>query len=153
MKRASVWGLILFAAVACSRLPTLTPELLSQAEQKWNAQRPASYRLVVEMSGDRVEAGGFEVEVHSGQVVSLRRNGLVISPSSGQDYTMEGLFRMLRQEIGLAEKPGMLGAPGGYSVYMNARFDETTGRLLRYRRTVGGTSNSIEVNVEEYAAN
>jgi len=153
VKRASVLALILFAAVACSRLPTLTPELLSQAEQKWNAQKPASYRLIVEMSGDRVEAGWFEVEVHSGQVVSLRRNGLVISPSSGQDYTMEGLFRMLRQEIGLAEKPGTLGAPGGYSVYMNAGFDDTTGRLLRYRRTVGGTSNSIEVNVEEYAAN
>ena len=150
MKRASVWALILFAAVACSRLPTLTPELLSQAEQKWNAQKPASYRLIVEMSGDRVEAGRFEVEVHSGEVVSLRRNGLVVSSSSGQDYTMDGLFRMLRQEIALAEKPEMLGAPGGYSVYMNASFDEMTGRLLRYRRTVGGTSNSIEVNVAGY---
>jgi hypothetical protein len=105
------------------------------------------------MSGDRVEPGRFEVEVQSGQVVTVRRNGLVISPSAGQDYTMEGLFRMLRQELGLAEKPGMLGAPGGYTVYINASFDESTGRLVRYRRTVGGTSNSIEVDVSEYAAN
>jgi len=44
----------------------------------------------------------------------------------------------------------MLGAPEGYAVYTNARFDDTTGRLIRYRRTVGGTSNSIEINVLEF---
>ena len=34
---------------------------------------------------------------------------------------MEGLFHMLEQELGLAEKPAMLGTPDGYSVYLNAR--------------------------------
>ena len=102
------------------------------------------------MSGDRVETGRFEVEVRSGQTVSLRRNGLVIRPNSGQDYTMEGLFHMLSQELGLAEKPAMMGAPPGYAVYTTAKFDEATGRLIRYRRIVGGASNAIDVNVLEY---
>jgi hypothetical protein len=137
--------------IACSRLPTLTTEILGQAEQKWKTHQPTSYRLVIEMSGDRVETGQLEVEVRSGQMVSLRRNGLIIRPNSGQDYTMEGLFRMLEQELGLAEKPAMVGAPPGYAVYTTAKFDDTTGRLIRYRRIVGGTSNSIEVNVAEYS--
>jgi hypothetical protein len=138
---------------ACSRLPPLTPDALSQAEQKWNTHRPALYRLTIEMSGDRVETGRFEVEVRSGQVVSLRRNGLVVSPTIGQDYSMEGLFLMLAQELALAEKPATIGAPPGYSAYTTAKFDAINGRLIRYRRIVGGTSNSIEVNVAEYDEN
>jgi hypothetical protein len=135
---------------ACSRLDTLTPALLAQQQEKWKSHQPGFYRIVIEMSGDRVEAGTFEVVVRSGEVVSLRRNGSVIMPGRGQDYSMEGLFRMLQQELGLAEKPGTLGAPGGYSVYTLARFDEETGRLIHYRRTVGGASNSIEIKVTEF---
>jgi hypothetical protein len=141
----------IFLLLACSRLPTLTPAILTEAEEKWAAHRPQAYRLVLEMTGDRVEKGRFEIEMRSGGIVSLRRNGLVVSPNAGQDYTMEGLFRMLTQELGLAEKPAMLGAPPGYKVYTTARFDDATGRLIRYRRIVGGTSNSIEVNVLEYS--
>jgi hypothetical protein len=99
------------------------------------------------MSGDRIETGRFEVNVARGQIMSLRRNGLVIRPNAGQDYSMDGLFHMLEQELGLADRPTTLGAPEGYSVYINARFDDATGRLVRYRRIVGGTSNSIDVNV------
>jgi len=64
---------------------------------------------------------------------------------------MDGLFHMLTQELGLAEKPATLGASPGYAVYTTAKFDDTNGRLIRYRRIVGGASNSIEVNVVEYA--
>ena len=137
----------------CSRLDTLTPEILDQAEQNWKAHQPAAYRLVIEMSGDRVETGRFEAAIRSGEVVSLRRNGLVIMPGRGQDYSMDGLFQMLKQELGLAGKPAMLGAPPGYSVYPQTRFDDNTGRLIRYRRSVGGTSNAIEVKVLDYAEN
>ena len=143
---------LLAMMAACSGLPTLTPGVLTQSEEKWNTHKPPFYRLVVEMSGDRVETGRFEVEVRNGQTVSLRRNGLVIRPNAGQDYSIDGLFRMLEQELSLAEKPATVGAPEGYSVYTNAKFDDTTGRLVRYRRIVGGTSNSIEVNVLEYEA-
>jgi hypothetical protein len=150
VKRTFVWAVILLMGVGCSRLPTLTPATLAQAEEQWSTHRPAVYDLVVEMSGDRVEKGRFDVEVRSDHVINLRRNGLVIRPNPGEDYSMEGLFRMLKQELGLAEQPAMLGAPPGYSIYLTARFDETNGRLIRYRRIVGGTSNAIEVNVLEY---
>jgi len=131
----------------------LTAEALTQAENKWRTHGPESYRIVIEMSGDRVQNGRFEVTVRDGLVIELKRNGLVIPPTAGQDYSMAGLFHMLEQEIGLAERPATLGAPEGYSVYLNSRFDEMTGRLIRYRRVVGGTSNSIEVNVVEFKTN
>jgi hypothetical protein len=123
-----------------------------EAEVKWRARRPNAYHLVIEMSGDRVETGRFDVTVLREQVISLRRNGLVIPPKTGQDYSMDGLFHMLEQELGLAERPATLGAPEGYAVYLNARFDDTTGRLVRYRRIVGGTSNSIDVDVVTFEA-
>jgi len=131
----------------------LTAEALTQAESKWRTRGPESYRIVIEMSGNRVQNGRFEVTVRDGLVIELKRNGLVIPPTAGQDYSMAGLFHMLEQEIGLAERPATLGAPEGYSVYLNARFDEMTGRLIHYRRVVGGTSNSIEVNVVEFKTN
>jgi hypothetical protein len=131
-------------------METLTPELLMRHQERWKASRPGLYRLVVEMSGDRVQTGRFEVLVRSGEVVSLRHNGLAIAAGRGQDYSMDGLFQMLRQELGLAERPALLGAPAGYSVYMLARFDESTGRLMEYRRTVGGSSNSVEIKVLEF---
>jgi hypothetical protein len=138
-------------ACACSRLETLTPAQLDQAEQKWRIHQPITYRLAIEMSGDRVETGTFEALVRDRQVVTLRRNGLGVTAGSGEDYSMDGLFRMLRQELSLAEKPVMLGAPAGYSAYLQAEFDPETGRLIRYRRSVGGASNAIEIKILEYA--
>jgi len=144
-----VFGILLLAP-GCARLPALTPEILTQAEQKWAMHKPGMYRLVIEMSGDRVETGKFEVQVQNGKVVSFRRNGLILEPERGQDYTMEGLFHVLEQELGLSEKPSMLGAPDGYTIYITAKFDDVTGRLIHYRRIVGGTSNSIDINVVQF---
>ena len=149
-RKLAAAALLACALAACSGLPDLTPEILAAAEQRWTTHKPDSYRLVVEMSGDRVEKGRFEVEVRSGTAVSLRRNGLVMRAGAGEDYTMEGLFRMLVLELGLREKPSMAGAMPGYSIYTSARFDEITGRLIQYRRIVGGTSNSVQVRVLNY---
>jgi len=121
--------------------------MLERAEQKWNASKPQSYRLTISMEGDRVERGEFEVEVQNGVVTSVKRNGQVAKPASGQDYSMDGLFKFIREEMDLAEKPTLLGAPEGYSAYLMARFDDRTGGLRHYRRAVGGISNSIDVQV------
>jgi hypothetical protein len=142
--------LAILLITACSRLSTLTPESLAEAESKWNASRPALYRLVIEMKGDRVERERFQVIVRDRKVESISRNGQPVSGTSGEDYSMDGLFHILHQEMGLAKTPSLLGAPGGYSAYLMANFDEKTGRLLAYRRTVGGTSNTIDIKVLEF---
>lgn len=134
----------------CSGLSTLTPELLDQSEQRWNASKPASYRLVVVMEGDRVERSEYEVEVKDNIVTSLKRNGTVLDTKAGQDYSMDGLFKILHEEIGLAKNPSPLGAPAGYAAYLMASFDGSSGRLKHYRRSVGGISNSIDIEVLQF---
>jgi hypothetical protein len=153
MAKTRVMLAALCLTIACSRLQPLTPDRLAEAEGRWKMHQPDGYRLVIEISGDRVEVGRFELNVQHGRTTDLKRNNLVIRPTAGQDYSMDGLFRMLEQELGLAEKPATLGAPPGYSVYLTAEFDDQTGRLMRYRRIVGGTSNSIDVNVVEFHQN
>jgi Family of unknown function (DUF6174) len=124
--------------------------MLEEAEMKWNAAKPASYRLVVTMQGDRVERGEFDVDVHEGSVVSLKRNGEVVKPTEAQDYSMDGMFKIIRDEMDLSKNPSLLGAPEGYSAYLMARFDGRTGRLEHYRRAVGGISNSIDIQVLKF---
>ena len=128
----------------------MTEDVLVDAERRWRSEGPGLYRLVVEMSGERVETGVFEILVRDGQVVSLKRNGQVVLPERGQDYSMEGLFGMLRQELALSEQPALMGAPPGFAAHLLVRFDTETGRLERYRRTVGGANNNIEIEVVEY---
>ena len=137
---------------ACSGLSTLSPEMLDEAEAKWKASKPSSYRLVVSMEGDRVERGEFDVRVEGGNVIELKRNGEAVNLKSGQDYSMDGLFRMVREEMDLAKNPSLFGAPAGYSAYLMGRFDSRTGGLLHYRRSVGGISNSIDIQVQSFEA-
>jgi hypothetical protein len=139
--------LLILLISSCARLAPLTPESLQTAEQKWRTAAPPLYNLVVEMKGDRIEAGRYEIAVRGGEV-SIRRNGQVVLPAKPQDYSMEGWFRMLHQELDLAGNPVLLGAPAGYSSYPMARFDPISGGLQKFERTVGGTQNSIEINVE-----
>jgi hypothetical protein len=138
------------ALAACSGMSALTEKSLRDAEEKWVMSKVMSYRLVVEMEGDRVAREEFEVVVRDGAVESLKRNGQATSAADREEYSMNGLFRTLHREMSLAEKPTVLGAPAGYSAYLMARFDEKTGRLMRYRRTVGGASNTINITVKSF---
>jgi hypothetical protein len=137
---------------SCSGLSTLTSAMLDEAETKWKTARPSSYMLVVAMEGDRVERGEFDVTVEGGVVTAFKRNGEPVSLSAGEDYSMEGLFKFIRQEMDLAKNPALLGAQPGYSVYQMARFDSRTGGLLHYRRSVGGISHSIDIQVLKFEA-
>jgi hypothetical protein len=143
--------LLLFLLCGCSRLSELTPDALRVAQSQWEKSGPASYRMVVETSGDHMDTSKYEVMVTAKSVVKLERNGSPLKPEAGgNSYTVEGLFHTLDQEIDLKGKPQLLGAPPGYSSYPMASFDGATGRLLRFQRSVGGTKNSIEIIVREF---
>jgi len=143
--------LLLLLLCGCSRLSELTPEALHAAQAQWEKSGPASYRMVVETSGDHMDTSKYEVMVRAKSVVTLERNGSSLEPEAGgNSYTVEGLFHTLDQEIDLKGKPQLLGAPPGYSSYPMASFDSATGRLQRFQRSVGGTKNSIEIIVREF---
>ena len=84
---------------------TVDGGVLTPAENKWRTHRPEFYRIVIEMSGDRVQAGRFEVAVRGGEVVDLKRNGLVIGPTAGQDGNVAVEGRRARKHLGIA-RPG-----------------------------------------------
>ena len=131
----------------CSRLEPLTESNLTAAEELWQSNVPGLYRAGIEISGARVEAGTFEVLVRGGEVVSITLDGQAVRPERSEDYSISGLFGILRQELALAREPQVLGAPAGYEAYLLVRFEPETGRLMHYRRTVGGASNSIDIEV------
>jgi len=110
--------------------------------------------MVIEMSGDRLESSQYSVTVHDKKVVQLLRNGKPVTTTAdgGQDYSVEGLFHILDEELDLTKKPQVLGAPPGYASYPMAKFDASNGRLLQFQRSVGGAKNSIEIHVTEFEA-
>jgi len=124
--------------------------MIDAAEKQWDVSKPESYRLVVVMSGDRLERSEYDVRVESGIVTRLLRNGKTVNPAGEQDYSMDGLFGIVRQELELSETPTKLGAEEGYKAYLMAEFDGATGRLLKYRRSVGGASNTIDIVVQTF---
>ncbi len=136
----------------CSGLDTLTGPVLDDAERRWAAHRPGSYRMVLEIGGQRVESGRYEVFVFQGAVRRMTFDGIEVAPDRSDDYSIHGLFRTLRQELALSEDPRQLGAPAGYAAYLMARFHPETGRLEHYRRTVGGASNNVDIEVVEFEA-
>ena len=137
-------------AASCSGVSSLTAESLNAAKQRWETSGPSYYRMVVETKGDRNEPSKYEVTVRDKEVIKFLRNGQLMTATSGQDYSVEGLFHVLALELDLMKKPEVLGAPPGYSSYPMASFDAKTGRLLRFQRSVGGTKNSIEIDVREF---
>lgn len=149
--KALLWISALFLT-SCSDLSTLTRHDLSVARDKWTASRLTSYTMVVRMEGDRVERSDYEVHVDQGVVTDLKRNGKDVSPAQGQGYSMDGLFGIIEDELSLGAKdPTKLGVPEGYMAYFMAAFDSETGRLLKYRRSVGGgASNSIDIVVQSF---
>lgn len=142
---------LLCALLGCSRLSDLTEESLLSAEERWRAAGIDSYRMVLDVQGDRVGRERFDVVVRHGDVDTLLRNGIAVTSGRPGDYSVSGLFEMLRRERELAERPSLLGAPAGYRAYLKARFDPPTGRLLEYDRSVGGASNRISIRVRTFA--
>jgi hypothetical protein len=50
----------------------------------------------------------------------------------------------------LSKTPAKLGAGAGYTAYLMADFDSATGRLVKYRRAVGGGNSSIDIVVQTF---
>jgi len=144
--------LTVLTAAGCSGLDTLDERTLRSADALWRTEGPESYRVMLQVSGTRVDEGIFEVRVTDGSVVDITMNGNPVTSERAGDYSIEGLFGILEQELALAEDPRLLGAPAGYQAYLLARFDPDTGRLEHYRRSVGGASNSIDIEVLEFEA-
>jgi hypothetical protein len=142
--RAAV--LFVFAA-ACSTLgpppmEPLTASTLAAAERRWQAHGTDSYRLVVRVRAPRYDPAVYDLIVDHGIVARVERDGRPVPRDDlgRSDYTVSGLFRLLREDLRLADvAPGADAPP----IDLRVRFEPETGRLLRYRRTVGSARRRV----------
>lgn len=128
-------------------LSELTPTRLAHARERWADAALGNYECEVLVRADRLDEGRFELEVRDGHVARARHNGVDAS-GRADAYSIAGLFEILQRELELSERPSQgFGAPAGYRAYLHARFHDTLGYPEVYRRSVGGTSNAIEIRV------
>jgi hypothetical protein len=131
-------------------LVDLTPELLESARARWAQAATSDYDLGVLVHADRLDDGRFDVQVRGGVVTAMRRNGLATT-GTADAYSIPGIFDILERELELSHNPsGGFGAPAGYRAYLKVRFHPSLGYPEKYRRIVGGTSNSVEITVEHF---
>jgi len=147
-----VFGLLLGFAVTYAiaiREPSrlLVPEELTAALQRWEANKPSDYDLVVRTEGS-VEAE-HTIEVRGGEVRKMLTGGEEASPSAWQYWSIEGLFDFLATEIRNAEDcTRAYGVPPG-SVVLRARFHDDLGYPEFFLRHVLGRGMAVEWRVEE----
>jgi hypothetical protein len=128
-------------------LPPLTADVLAVAEQRWNEREPGNYNLDVEIAGR--QTGHFHVEVRSGRVNCVTRNGVAPQRRVWDTWTVPGMFDTLQQELDLAAPDGAFGQPGARAV-MRAIFDPELGFPRRYERMVMGTPYEVRWDVSHF---
>ena len=92
----------------------------------------------------------YDVVVAGGTPVAIARNGRHVAPEDADhyDYSVSGLFDLLRTDLRWTHVTAIDNVP---AVDLRARFDADTGRLVRYRRTVGtGRRRVLLVEVVSY---
>jgi hypothetical protein len=147
---ALVLGVATALVIRSDSMAELTNERLAQARDRWSRHAPADYDLEVLVHADRLEETHFQLRVGDGEVLEALQNGSVRA-ARADAYTVAGLFDILERELELALDPSSgFGAPAGYGVYLKARFDPDYGYPQRYRRSVGGTSNGVEITVVRF---
>jgi hypothetical protein len=148
-------GVAAFMIVFNLRLQ-LKPEQLDAAMERWRQHGPADYQMTfTRRINQRDTTDTFKVTVRNRRVIEVRLNGELLRDEDNkpypagherlQWYTMEKLLREI--EVFLDND-----AKEGKKNYNVAIFDEETGALRKYLRSVrGGERVDEEVKVEPLA--
>jgi hypothetical protein len=124
----------------------LTAAGLEAAEARWRDAGPRDYDLAVSVRG--AQSGEHRVEVRGGRVVAMTTGGAPVDPRVWPYWSVEGLFRFLREELAAAERPREAhGADGSAQVVLRVAFDGELGYPRRFLRHVLGGGAGIEWEV------
>jgi hypothetical protein len=120
----------------------LTETTLARARQRWEAHGSDTYRLVVRVRPPRANPEEYEVAVAGGALVEVARDGTSLGhdEAAHHDYSVPGLFELLREDLRWTSVDRIGDVP---AVDVRAYFDPETGRLVRYRRTVGTSRRRV----------
>ncbi len=145
-------AVVVTALAACSstvpNMKPLTESALADAERMWKAHGTNSYEIVVQLNPAKLSAMTYDVVVRDGKITGVKRDGQDVRPENTEDYSVLGLFGLLRQELRLTEKDANGMAKELADLFV--RFDPETGRLDRYRRQTNRLAGSLRIEVLKY---
>ena len=88
----------------------------------------------------------YDIVVRGGGIASIKRDGNAIQPEHTEDYSISGLFHLMRLEMEL-QKKSPEGTPEALAT-MFAYFEPETGRIQRYRRSAIGSRRTRTLKIE-----
>lgn len=146
---AVVLGIEVFVA---ERLPELTPERLSAAEQLWAEKGPQSYDLDVLIEG--AQPGVVHVEVRDGVTTDMQRDGRTPHQRRVWDvWSVPGMFDTIERELDLAADPVhemQANANPNTRLDLHAAFDQQFGYPARFHRIVFGGGPEVYWRVTSF---
>jgi hypothetical protein len=124
----------------------LTAGGLDAAEARWREAGPRDYDLAVSVRG--AQSGEHRIEVRGGRVVAMTTGGAPVDPRVWPYWSVEGLFRFLRDELGARDRAREAhDAEGSAQVVLRVAFDGKLGYPRRFLRHVLGGRPGIEWEV------
>jgi Family of unknown function (DUF6174) len=142
--------IIVLEVFAVRRIPELTEPLLQAAEQRWQANGPASYDLDLEISG--AQPGVVHVEVRDGEVTAMTRDG--VAPEQRRTWAVwavPGQFETIERELEMAEDPvHEMQAAEGTRLRLRAEFDPEYGYPRQFQRMVYGGGPEVYWQVTKF---
>ena len=131
-------------------LPALTAADLEAAEARWEANKPASYDLDLQIGGLR--AGAIHVEVRNGQVTAMTRDGQTPKQRRTWDvWSVEGQFATIYRELEMADDPqGEMQAGRDARLILRGEFDARLGYPRRFRRMMLGDGPEMSWEVTQF---
>jgi hypothetical protein len=157
--RAAVYLAIGALAIACvlgliwvlvaERIPELTEERLTAAEELWEKNGPTSYDLDVTIRG--AQPGQVRLQVRDGQPTAMTRDSKSPPERTWNAWTVPGQFKMLDDELALAADPNHKGqgAPGS-QVWLRCDFDLKYGYPRIYHRVITGGGPEVFWQVTKF---
>lgn len=141
-------GILTFLVVMIllsDRIPEMTPERLSHAQDKWARQQPASYRIQISVEGR--QPGVYETVVHDHQVIqSTFNNQPLTSRRTLATWSVEGMFRTLDYDVDTQANRRETDP----QLTLRAEFNAEFGYPERYHRIEWGSNNELMWTVTDF---
>jgi hypothetical protein len=145
-----IGGLVVFALTTVRRPPpAMSAADFEAAVARWRAQRPESYTMTLDVSGNL--QGTMHIVVKKSTPTMVERNGAAIAGHSWSYWTVDGLFAIIRTDLENLDQPERaFGVKDVSQLVQQAEFDPELGYPRRYRRAVRSTGDAIEWDIVEF---
>jgi len=128
-------------------------ERIESDAARWAAAGIRDYDLVWQSVSTR-NRSTYKVYVRDGSVRAVRLvrpdgKAVALKPADMNFYSVEGLFRTIREELAQSQESRPFGQPPGTTVVLTMRSDDRLGYPTIYRRDIFGVEDRMGIDVIE----